>query len=129
MERSRKTQRIHTGVIVTMPGINIGTSVLKREAKSIDQVERQFTRNGWKRTGSALGGRVVYLQNSGMNISIIEGPSGTVVMPSGPIRSKVFGSNFNLFSRTSVIGAGTSNKSSNDPRERRQTSSDTETLI
>lgn len=90
-----------------MTGLNIsfGSSVLKREAKPIEDVEKQFRRDGWTKTSEVLGGRLVYLQKTGVNITLISGPLGTAVIPSGPVRGKAFG-NVDFIARDSVIGAG-----------------------
>ena len=90
-----------------MPGLNlnIGTSVMKREAKDIDEVTSQLRRNGWEQTGS-LGDRVKYFENSRINITVIEGPMGTVILPSGPIRGRLFGDSGLMANQTSVVGLG-----------------------
>lgn len=102
--------------------INFGGSVLKREAKEIDKVEKQLLSDGWEKTAHPTG-RLRYYQKSGINITALGGPNGTVIFPSGPVRGKAFGSDFNLFSRTSVIGAGakskekSKNKPQSEPRD------------
>lgn len=81
------------------PEINIGLSVIKREAQPINDVITQLRRNGWSVTNTIGDNRIVYLENSGVNITAIEGPLGTVVVPSGPIRGRIFGNQINLISR------------------------------
>lgn len=93
--------------------LNFGSSVLKREAKPLTDVTNQLKANGWRQTGS-LGNRVVYLENSGMNITVIDGPMGTLVVPSGPIRGRVFGDSGLQLNRVSVIGAGSDSSESDD---------------
>lgn len=85
--------------------VNIGTSVIKRENKPADEVIRLLQQRGWSTTGT-IGDRVTYLENSGINITIIDGAMGTVIIPSGPIRGRIFGENTGFFSNVSVIGAG-----------------------
>lgn len=99
--------------------LNFGGSVVKREARPIDDVVSKFTRDGWEETGRVANGRLVYLEKSGVNITAIEGPVGTVLIPSGPIRGVVFG-NVNLFSRTSVIGAGRKSRSKDKQKSKKQ---------
>lgn len=91
--------------------ISFGSSIFKREARSLSEVQKLLRTNGWEKTGQ-ISSRVVYMENSGVNITLIEGPLGTVIIPSGPIRGKVFG-NVELFSETSVIGAGKNNSDDN----------------
>lgn len=81
------------------PDINIGLSVLKREAQSITDVVNQLERNGWSRTRTVGDDRLVYLENNGINITAIRGPMGTVIIPSGPVRGRLFGENVELVSR------------------------------
>lgn len=108
-----------------MPGekLNVGTSVLKREGKSIDQVENRLENAGWKRTGSALNGRLIYFELAGINITALQGPMGTVIFPSGPIRGRLFGEDAVGFSQTSAIGAG------DGKTEERQTSPNPDQLV
>lgn len=86
--------------------LNFGSSVVKREGKPLGDVVAHLKKNGWKKTGE-LSSRVVYLANSGVNITLIGGPMGTTIIPSGPIRGMVFG-DVDLFSDVSVLGAGKS---------------------
>lgn len=85
--------------------LNIGSSVFKREAKDADKVRRHLERNGWELTGS-MGSRVFYYENSGVNLTVVDGAMGTVILPSGPLRGAIFGKNMELFSDRSVVGAG-----------------------
>lgn len=95
-----------------MPGmnINIGSSVFKREAKSMDEVTNILKRNGWSQTGS-LGSRVKYFENSGLSVTVVDGPMGTLIIPSGPIRGRMFGNSGLMTNQTSVIGAGADSNS------------------
>lgn len=86
--------------------LNFGTSVMKREAKPISDVEDKLLNDGWKRTRMIAGGRVRYYQKSGINITAISGPLGTVIVPSGPVRGAVFGEGAVSLNQTSSIGAG-----------------------
>lgn len=90
-----------------MPGLdlNIGSSVMKREAKPIDQVTNQLKRNGWTQTGS-LGNKIKYFENSRLSITVVDGPMGTLILPSGPIRGRLFGDSGLMVNQSSVIGAG-----------------------
>lgn len=101
--------------------INFGTSVLKREAKSIDDVTRRLRNANWEETSSVLGGRVRYFEKAGINITAVQGAFGTVIMPSGPVRGAVFGDNAVTLNRTSAIGAG---KRSGESTQRSNRSSD-----
>lgn len=75
------------------PDINVGLSVFKREAQSIQDVITSLQMDGWTVTNRVGDDRIVYFENSGFNITAIQGPLGTVIMPSGPIRGKIFGDN------------------------------------
>lgn len=86
--------------------LNIGTSVFKREGKSIERVDQRLTDAGWERVDSIAGGRVRYYELAGINITAIGGPFGTTVIPSGPVRGFAFGEDAVKFSRVSAIGAG-----------------------
>lgn len=96
--------------------MNFGSSVLKRESKDIEVVEDHFINSGWNKTGSALNGRLRYFEKSGINITALDGPSATLIMPSGPVRGAIFGDESVGFSRVSVIGA-----SKNEDTERVRT--------
>lgn len=85
-------------------GINVGTSVLKREAKPISQVKSNFKSNGWEVTADLLGGRLVYVEKNGINLTLLSGPVGTVVFPSGPIRGAAFGDEAVSLNRVSSTG-------------------------
>lgn len=87
-------------------GLNFGSSVVKRETRTLDSVTEQLQADGWVQTGS-LGGRVKYFEKTGFNLTAVEGPFGTVVFPSGPLRGRLFGSNSGLqVNREGVIGTG-----------------------
>jgi hypothetical protein len=69
--------------------INIGTSVFKREAEPKSRVVDVMKANGWRDKGSLAG--ITYLENSGINLSVVQGPGGgTLVFPSGVVRGMVF---------------------------------------
>lgn len=89
--------------------VSLGTSVIKREDRPADQVITLLQRRGWEVTGR-VGSRITYLENSGLNITVVEGPMGTIIMPSGPLRGRIFGENTMFFSNRSVIGAGRNNR-------------------
>lgn len=78
--------------------IDIDMSVFRSERRSIDDVERDLRRRGWKKVSEKRGGRVRYMENKGINLSLIQLPFRTVVVPSGPVRGFVFGDNVSLIS-------------------------------
>lgn len=86
--------------------LSFGTSVVKRENKPIDDVAQKLVSDGWEKTGSVASGRVQYFEKSGIGITAIDGPLGTVIVPSGPVRGSVFGDEAVSFGKTSSIGAG-----------------------
>lgn len=90
--------------------INFGTSVFKREGKSIEQVDKRLRNAGWEMTSQLAGGRVRYYELAGINITAVGGPLGTTIMPSGPVRGALFGDNAVSLSTTSSIGAGDGKK-------------------
>lgn len=105
-----------------MPGsLNIGGSVFKRETASIDEVEQKLVKDGWDKTGTAGGGKVRYYQKSGINITTISGPMGTIVMPSGPLRGRLFGDQAVGISQMSLMGMGASADDDENPRTKRFT--------
>lgn len=71
--------------------VTISSSVIRRDSRSRPAVMKELKNNGWSRTGSALGGRLIYMENSGFSLTVVDGPAGTLVVPSGPIRGRVFG--------------------------------------
>lgn len=95
--------------------LNLGTSVLKREAKPIEDVDNRLTNAGWNRTASVADGRIRYYALAGVNITAIGGPFGTVIMPSGPVRGAMFGDNALNLSQTSAIGAGKAREEPQQP--------------
>lgn len=84
--------------------MNITFSVVKNVRYEPDEVESYLTQAGWSKTGEALNGRFRYLENSGINITLIDGMFGTTVIPSGPLRGAVFGSGVNIISSNSGLG-------------------------
>lgn len=111
-----------------MPGVSFGGSVLKREARSIERVRKEFSRGGWTRTGS-IGERIQYYEKNGINITLIGGPRGTVIIPSGPIRGSIFSDDMKVVSRTSVIGAGKNNQESSGEKRNPQRNTGGATVI
>lgn len=107
--------------------LNLGTSVFKREDRPAEQVIRLLSQNGWSRTGS-IGDRVTYMENSGINITVIQGAAGTIIIPSGPIRGRIFGDNNRFFSNVSVIGAGR-NTGENNRRPQEATNRQTDRVL
>jgi len=83
--------------------IEIGLSTVKRIAEPKERVEEHLREGGWEETATTSSGRVSYYQNSGINLTVLEGPFGTVILPSG-LRGLVFGEETKLFSRQSVLG-------------------------
>lgn len=86
--------------------LNIGLSTIKRESKPKEDVERALLRNGWEETESLAGDRLSYFENTGINVTVLETPRGTLVFPSGPIRGSLFGEDVKVFSRQSALGLG-----------------------
>lgn len=93
--------------------INIGSSVLKRETAGISKVASKLTSDGWEKTGELGDGRVQYFQKSGINITILSGPAGTLIFPSGPVRGRLLGDDAVGISQVSLIGLGASNSEEN----------------
>lgn len=68
----------------------------------IDELES----NGWVKTDN-LADRVHYLENSGFSLTVIDGPLGTIIVPSGPIRGRLFGtSGFELSTDQNLMDVG-----------------------
>lgn len=84
--------------------LNINLSTFKRSSRSIKDVEEQFEKDGWTETGKA-GPRenVLYYQKTGVNITVIDGPLGVTVIPSGPVRGSMFGDSLSAVSGKSDI--------------------------
>lgn len=71
--------------------IDIGSSVIKRYDAPASQVRAMLAAGGFQETGSAMNGKVKFHQNSGINLTTVDGPLATLVMPSGPVRGSLFG--------------------------------------
>jgi len=85
--------------------VTLSSSVIKRDSRSVSDVTRELKQNGWNRTGSVLNGKLLYLENSGFSLTVADGPMGTLVFPSGPVRGRVFGNsglNFGLMNTSSL---------------------------
>lgn len=102
-----------------MPGmdLNLGSSVFKREAKSMDKVVSRLKEEGWSETGS-LGSRVRYFESSGISITVVEAAMGVLIFPSGPLRGRVFGDSGLNVNTTSVIGAGSNTDNDKEKQDR-----------
>jgi hypothetical protein len=74
-----------------MAGPNIGSSVVRRDSRSLSRVHTELSSNGWVQSGS-LGDSIVYMENSGFSLTLVRGAAGTLVFPSGPVRGRLFGS-------------------------------------
>jgi hypothetical protein len=71
---------------------NVDLSVIKRRTESIDRMERRLRAQGFSQTESILNGKVRYYENQeGIGLTLIDGPLGTVLTPSGPVRGTLFG--------------------------------------
>lgn len=70
--------------------VNIGSSVIRRESRSADDVLDELRANGWSKTDE-VHGNIHYLENSGFSLTVIDGPLATTVIPSGPLRGRLFG--------------------------------------
>lgn len=74
--------------------MNVDLSVIKRRTESASTIINRLKSQGFSQTNSIMGGRLVYLENSeGIGLTVVDGPRGTVITPSGPIRGMVFGEN------------------------------------
>lgn len=88
-----------------MTGFNISLSVLKRDSREIGEVDQILKNNGWTMTASVgPGDRIRYYEQAGFNITAIGGPSGTVILPSGPLRGRIFGDGVFLASSEGTLG-------------------------
>lgn len=97
--------------------LNVGLSVFKRETQSLDAVQRSLENNGWSRVGS-YGGRARVFEKSGISITAVKGPLATIVMPSGPLRGKIFSEDAVGINRLSVIGTSQSSEDNANRKER-----------
>lgn len=70
--------------------LNISGSVVKRERADYEDIESKLINDGWQITGQ-IRDRVFYFQRSGINLTVVDGPTGTLVFPSGPVRGFIFG--------------------------------------
>ena len=76
-----------------MAGPNIELSVLKRYNADASDVHDFLEEQGFEHKSDALGGRIHYHESEGgFGLTLVEGPAGSLVLPSGPIRGSVFGS-------------------------------------
>ena len=91
-----------------MAGVNIGSSVVRRDSRELSRVRTELRGGGWRQTGSIGDNRIVYMENSGFSLTLVDGPTGTLIMPSGPVRGKLFGtSGLEVSSqRLSMTGGG-----------------------
>lgn len=71
--------------------IDIGSSVIKRYDAPASQVRAMLAAGGFQETGSAMNGKIKFHQNSGINLTTVDGPLATLVLPSGPVRGSLFG--------------------------------------
>lgn len=97
--------------------LNVGLSVFKREIASLSEVQNTLESDGWNRVGE-MGDRVQMFEKSGVNITAIEGPMATIVVPSGPIRGKFFSEDSVGINRLSVIGVSNNNRDRESRKER-----------
>lgn len=87
-----------------MTGLNVNLSVFKRVTNTLDEVDKALKDDGWSLTGSlGAGERIKYYEQSGINITAIGGPAGTVVIPSGPVRGMLFGNGVNIFDKEGSV--------------------------
>jgi hypothetical protein len=89
-----------------MAVLNFSSSVVRRESRSKQEVVNELMSQGWEQTGS-MGNRVSYLENGGISISVVSGPMGSVIVPSGPIRGRLFGQsglNFGMMQQQGMAG-------------------------
>lgn len=109
--------------------LNFGTSVVKREGKSIEKVDQRLRDAGWKQTASVLGGRVRYYELAGISITAVGGPFGTTIMPSGPVRGAIFGDDAVGVSTISSIGAGDGKTGTDNSKPKDAGSDGTVTMV
>lgn len=102
---------------MTGMNLNIGSSVFKRETKTITEVADRLRRNGWQQTGS-MGEKILYFENSGMSLTLVDAPMATLIFPSGPIRGRIFGDSGLDINQISVIGAGADTGSNGENQNR-----------
>lgn len=88
-------------------GTNLSLSVVKREDRTISEVRSRLSQQGWEETGS-LRGRIFYYQNSGINLTVVDGPRAVLIFPSGPLRGRFFTDS--PFGLTSESGLGLGKK-------------------
>lgn len=103
-------------------GNNVGFSVFKREARPYKEVETHLLQEGWMKTGS-VGERIHYFESSGINITVIDGMNATLVMPSGPVRGRLFSDSAGGLMSMSTLGMGSKSDSSNQSKSRNRSSS------
>lgn len=78
---------IASGMLLEVDG-----SVVKRTREPTDIVRNELSNEGYEHVESSLTGRVHYYENKeGTNLTVIRSLRATVVMPTGPVRSKVYG--------------------------------------
>lgn len=71
---------------------DIDLSVFKRRDEPLDAVHARLKSQGFEHTGTALNGRIHYHENQeGIALTLVDGPAGTLVFPSGPLRGAFFG--------------------------------------
>lgn len=94
--------------------INIETSVFKRYDASPERVHQHLINNGFEPTGQIMDGRIHYHENGGINLTMVDGPFGVIVFPSGPVRGAIFGKNAVGAGRTSLLDRVTGDGISDD---------------
>jgi len=85
--------------------IEFNSSVVKRVNMDWETFVDAVERSGFSQTGSAGGGRILYHENdAGFAVTLINGPRANLILPSGPIRGRLFGnSGFSLGSEESRL--------------------------
>lgn len=70
---------------------NMELPVVKRYNADISEAHENLVSNGFEVTGTIMDGGIRYYENAGVGVTLIDGPFGTSLIPSGPIRGMKFG--------------------------------------
>lgn len=74
--------------------MELNLSVIKRTSSSADQVKGELKSGGFIERKEIMDGRVSHHENSlGIGMTVVDGPMGTLVVPSGPVRGLLMGEN------------------------------------
>lgn len=74
--------------------MELNLSVIKRTSSDIDDVKDELDSGGFVEKKEIMDGRVSHHENSlGIGMTVVDGPLGTLVVPSGPVRGLMMGEN------------------------------------